>query len=229
MTRKNNTYFKHALWKDSDAGRDWGQEEKGMSEHEMAGWHHWLDGRESEWTPGVGDGQGGLARCNSWGRKELDTTERLNWNELIEIVTLASNAQMLSLNSDTCQVSDTLTSVKSPEGVCTSTITGGLFLLQSLPQSRSFHLDESSLPTLHFRDCAFSFNLRMICFAIRLEDFSFFARRFVVLCFTPRSMRLKLIFVQGVGFRSRLSLLVYGCPIAPMWFMGKIIPSPPLN
>ena len=48
----------------------------------MAGWHHWLDGRESEWTPGDGDGQGGLAWCNSWGHKELDTTERLNWTEL---------------------------------------------------------------------------------------------------------------------------------------------------
>ena len=48
----------------------------------MAGWHHWLDGSESEWTPGVGDGQGGLACCNSWGRKESDTTERLNWTEL---------------------------------------------------------------------------------------------------------------------------------------------------
>ena len=46
------------------------------------GWHHWLDGRESEWTLGVGDGQWGLACCDSWGRKELDTTERLNWTEL---------------------------------------------------------------------------------------------------------------------------------------------------
>ena len=48
----------------------------------MAGWHHWLDGRESGWTPGVGDGQGGLACCNSWGHKESDTNERLNWTEL---------------------------------------------------------------------------------------------------------------------------------------------------
>ena len=47
----------------------------------MAGWHHWLDGRESEWTPGVGDGQGGLACCDSWGHKESDTTERLIWSE----------------------------------------------------------------------------------------------------------------------------------------------------
>ena len=69
------------IGKDSDAGRDWGQEEKGMTEDEMAGWHHRLDGREFEWTPGVGDGQGGLACCNSWGRKEMDMTERRNWTE----------------------------------------------------------------------------------------------------------------------------------------------------
>ena len=70
------------IGKDSDAGRDWGQEEKGTTEDEMAGWHHWLDGRESVWTPGDGDGQGGPASCDSWGRKELDTTEWLNWTEL---------------------------------------------------------------------------------------------------------------------------------------------------
>ena len=69
------------IGKDSDAGRDWGQEEKGTTEDEMAGWHHGLDGRESEWTPGVGDGQRGLACCDSWGRKESDVTERLNWTE----------------------------------------------------------------------------------------------------------------------------------------------------
>ena len=68
--------------KDSDGGRDWGQEEKGTTEDEMAGWYYWLDGCESEWTPGVGDGQGGLACCDSWGRKELDTTKWLNWTEL---------------------------------------------------------------------------------------------------------------------------------------------------
>ena len=68
--------------KESDAGSDWGQEEEGITEDEMAGWHHWLDGHESEWTPGIGDGQGGLVCCNSWGRKESDTTERLDWTEL---------------------------------------------------------------------------------------------------------------------------------------------------
>ena len=70
------------IGKDSDAGREWGQEEKGTTEDEMAGWHHWFDGHESEWTLGVGDGQGGLACCDSWGHKESDTTERLNWTEL---------------------------------------------------------------------------------------------------------------------------------------------------
>ena len=66
------------IGKDSDVGRNWGQEEKGTAEDEMAGWHHWLDGLESGWTPGVGDGQGGLACSDSWGRKYSDTTERLN-------------------------------------------------------------------------------------------------------------------------------------------------------
>ena len=70
------------IGKDPDAGREWGQEEKGTTEDEMAGWHHQLDKHESESTPGV-DGQGGLACCNSWGRKESDVTERLNWTEKI--------------------------------------------------------------------------------------------------------------------------------------------------
>ena len=69
--------------KDSDAGRDWGQEEKRTTEDEMAGWHHWLDGRESQQTPGVDDGQGGLGFCDSWGRKESDTTEWLIWSDLM--------------------------------------------------------------------------------------------------------------------------------------------------
>ena len=67
------------IGKDPDAGRDWGQEEKGTTEDEMAGWHHRLDGHGFGWTPGGGDEQGGLTCCDSWGHKELDTTERLNW------------------------------------------------------------------------------------------------------------------------------------------------------
>ena len=70
------------IGKDSVAGKDWGQEEKGNTEDEMAVWHHWLDGSESEWTPGVGDGQGGLVCCDSWGHKESDTSEWLNWTEM---------------------------------------------------------------------------------------------------------------------------------------------------
>ena len=88
------------IGKDPDAGRDLEQEEKGMTEDEMAGWYHWLDGRESEWSPGGGDGQGGLACCDSWGRKESDTTERLNWTELNceeiwDYVKLTNDTQMM--------------------------------------------------------------------------------------------------------------------------------------
>ena len=73
------------IGKDSDAGRDWGQEEKGTTEDDMAGWHHWLDDELNwlNWTPGVANGQGGLAFCDSWGRKESDTTDRLIWSDLI--------------------------------------------------------------------------------------------------------------------------------------------------
>ena len=69
------------IWKDPDAGKDWGQQEKGMTEDEMVGWHHWLNRHGFGWTPGVGDGQGGLVCCGSWGHKELDTTEQLKWTE----------------------------------------------------------------------------------------------------------------------------------------------------
>ena len=71
------------IWKDPDAGKDWGQEEKGTTEDEMVGWHHRLNGHGFGWTLGVGDGQGGLACCGSWGHNESDMTERLNWTEAI--------------------------------------------------------------------------------------------------------------------------------------------------
>ena len=84
MLKLKLQYFGHLMRRvdslgKTDAERNWRQEEKGTTEDEMAGWHHWLDGREFEWTPGVGDGQGGLACCYSWGHKESDTTEQLNW------------------------------------------------------------------------------------------------------------------------------------------------------
>ena len=68
-------------WKDPDAGKDWGQEEKGTTEDEKVGWHHRLNGRGFGWTLEVGDGQGGLACCGLWGCQEWDTTEWLNWTE----------------------------------------------------------------------------------------------------------------------------------------------------
>ena len=74
------------IGKDSDAGRDWGQEEKGTTEDEMAGRHHWLDGHESQWTPGVGVGQGDLACCNSWGSQRVghDWATELIWTEFVK-------------------------------------------------------------------------------------------------------------------------------------------------
>ena len=71
------------IGKDPDAGKDWRREEKGMTEDEMAGWHHRLNEHEFEQALGVGDGQGGLACCSPWGCKESDVTERLNWTELL--------------------------------------------------------------------------------------------------------------------------------------------------
>ena len=76
---KNGLFGKHP-----DAGKDWRQEEKGTTEDEMVGWHHWLDGHELEQTPGVGVGQGRLACFRAWGCKEWDTTEQLNWTDLIK-------------------------------------------------------------------------------------------------------------------------------------------------
>ena len=69
------------IWKYPDAGKYWGQEEKVTTEDEMVGWYHPLNGHGSRWTPGVGDGQGGLACCGSWGHKESDMSEQLSWTE----------------------------------------------------------------------------------------------------------------------------------------------------
>ena len=83
MLKLKLQYFGHLMRRvdsleKTDAGRDWGQEEKGMTEDEMAGWHHQLDGHGFGWTLGAGDGQGGLVCCDSQGRKESDLTEQLN-------------------------------------------------------------------------------------------------------------------------------------------------------
>ena len=70
------------IWKDPDAGKDWRQEEKGMTEDEMVGWHQQLDRHDFEQTPGVGDGKGNLVCCSPWGHRESDLTEQLNWTEI---------------------------------------------------------------------------------------------------------------------------------------------------
>ena len=84
------------IGKDSDAGKDWGQE-KGTKEDEMFGWHHWLNGHGFGWTARVGDGHGGLTCCSSWRHKESDTTGRLNWTELMRITCLLLFYRLLIL------------------------------------------------------------------------------------------------------------------------------------
>ena len=74
------------IWKDPGSRKDWRQEDKGMTENEMVGWHHWHNGHGFRWTPGVGGGQGGLVYCGSWGRKESDTTEWLNLTETLPVI-----------------------------------------------------------------------------------------------------------------------------------------------
>ena len=79
-----NNWF---IGKDPDAGKDWRREEKRVTEDEMIGWHYWLDGHEFEQVLGVGDVQRSLACCSLWGHKDSDTTEQLNWSELIYLIT----------------------------------------------------------------------------------------------------------------------------------------------
>ena len=86
------------IGKDSDARRDWGQEEKGTTEDEMAGWHHWLNGREFEWTPGVSNGQAGLVCCNSWGhRVGHDWATELNWVVVVKVAQLCPTLRLYAL------------------------------------------------------------------------------------------------------------------------------------
>ena len=98
MLKLKLQYFGHVMRRvdsleKSDARRNWGQEEKETTEGEMAGWHRWLDGHASEWTQGVGDGQGGLACCDSWGSQELHRTERLNWTNNMVLI-MKSNSSL---------------------------------------------------------------------------------------------------------------------------------------
>ena len=88
MLKLKLQYFGHLMWsanslEDSDAGKDWGQEEKGATKDEVVGWHHWLSGHEFEQTPRDVEGQGNLVCCSPWGHKESDMTDLLNWTDQI--------------------------------------------------------------------------------------------------------------------------------------------------
>ena len=108
MLKLKLQYFGHLdakswlIWKDPDAGKDWRQEEKGMTEVEMIGWHHQLDRHEFGRAPGVGDGQGDLARCSPWGHKELGTTEWQNWTEDYGIQSHHFMANEFSSDAQSC-------------------------------------------------------------------------------------------------------------------------------
>ena len=105
MLKLKLQYFGHLdvkswlIGKDPDAGKDWRQEEKGMTEDVMVGWIHWLNGHEFAWTLGVGDAKGGLTCCSSWGRKESDMTERLNWTEY-SFYESGSNINLKNMRTD---------------------------------------------------------------------------------------------------------------------------------
>ena len=102
MLKLKLQYFGHLMRradsfeKTPDAGKDWGQEEKGMTEDAMVGCHHRLNGRGFGWTPAVGDGQGGLACYSPWGRRELDMTEQLNWTDRNSPLNLLRNSRVFS-------------------------------------------------------------------------------------------------------------------------------------
>ena len=89
------------IWKDPDAGKDWGQEEKAITEDEMVGWYHRLNGLQFEQSPRVGDGQGSLACCSPWSHKESDTTGWLNWTYIRGIVAL-----QIQLGSENLKIRD---------------------------------------------------------------------------------------------------------------------------
>ena len=111
------------IGKDPDAGKDWRREEKGTTEDEMVGWHHQLDGHGFAWTPRGGDGQGGLACCGSWGFKGSDTTEQLNWTELMLINPLRLSSLSFSHPRDAWITAEPTTVLKcgqrTPEGEAT--------------------------------------------------------------------------------------------------------------
>ena len=130
----------------TDARRDWGQEEMGTTEDEMAGWHHWLDGHESEWIPGVGDGQGGLECCSPWGHRirhnwvteqlvQFSSIQSLSSVRLFETPWIAARQASLSITNSRSSLK--LMSIKSVIPSSHLILCRPLFLLPPIPPSIS--------------------------------------------------------------------------------------------
>ena len=143
------------IWKDPDVGKVWRQEEKGPTEDEMVGCHHWLNGHKFGLTPRVGDGQGGLACCGSWDRKQSDTTERLNWINIIGITEkwpahpmYHSNQFVLSISLSFIISCSWESDIPAPRSAC---LINTMLLLSSafLPWSCTTTLISISLSSLH--------------------------------------------------------------------------------
>ena len=138
MLKLKLQYFDHQMWKsnsgkDPDAEKDWGQDEKGTTEGEMIGWHHWLNGYEFKQTPGDSEGQGSLACCNPWDGKEPDMTERLQPRGLQH-----TRLPCLSLTPGACSNSYPLSQWCHP--TISSSVVSFSFCLQSFPESGSFQM-----------------------------------------------------------------------------------------
>ena len=154
------------IGKDPDAGKDWGQEVKGTTEDEMVGWHHWFNGHGFGWAPGVGDGQGGLACCGSWGHKESDTTEWLNWtscqvnlekhvhrnNESLDTAPACDIKMLLFIIQLLSHVQLFVTPCGAASQACLSTISWSflkLMSIESVMPSNNLILCHPSPPTLN--------------------------------------------------------------------------------
>ena len=135
------------IWKDPDAGKDWEQEEKGMTEDEMAGWHHWLKRHEFESTPGVGDGQGGLACCSPWGH-------RVGYDWVIK---------QEQTPQRTCK-SGSLAVAASPELGAEARLWGRHLLLDTMLDTQSRNLSQTQAPFSHCQKLFFFYSFQIIDF-----------------------------------------------------------------
>ena len=157
-----------------DAGKDWGQEEKGTTEDKMVGWHHQLNGHGFVWTLGVGDGQGGLACCGSWSRKESDMTEQLNWIELnweIAEDRIAWHAALHGIAMSWTHLSDWTTTTTKYVGVPNITLRFSIFYIYffilSIYPFFFFHclnICYNNVGIISFRTCQYCWSLHSLLF-----------------------------------------------------------------